>query len=240
MIDPALAAAFEATWPPAETAPAGGFVVGRGLGAGGRVSSARAAGPWQPEDIEAAEAVHAGWGQRPLFRAWDEDGALIEALRARGYAPEVPTLVLEAPVAALASPPLPAMRGFALWPPLAIQRDIWAEGSITPARQAVMARVGLPKAAILARVADRAAGAGFVALSGEVAMLHAIEVRPACRRQGVGGWILRQAAEWAAAEGARRLALAVSRSNAGAQALYARMGFAQAASYRYYGRPERG
>lgn len=237
MIDAALAEAFEASWPAAETAQAGGFLVGRGLGAGGRVSSARVAGPWAEGDIAAAEAVHAGWSQRPVFRVWDEDAALMGALAARGYAPEIPTLVLEAEARALAEPPLPVMRCFAVWPPLAIQRQIWAEGNINPARQAVMARVALPKAAILARIADRAAGAGFVAASGEVAMLHGIEVVPAFRRKGVGAWIVRQAAEWAVDQGATRLALAVSRANVGALALYHSLGFREAAGYAYYARP---
>lgn len=237
MIDAALAEAFEASWPAAETARAGGFLVGRGLGAGGRVSSARLAGPWAEGDIAAAEAAHAGWGQRPMFRVWDEDAALIGALAAQGYVPEIPTLVLEAEARALAEPPLPVMRCFAVWPPLAIQRQIWAEGNINPARQAVMARVALPKTAILARIADRAAGAGFVALSGDVAMLHGVEVVPAFRRKGVATWIVRQAAEWAAAQGAKRLALAVSRANASALALYHSLGFREAGGYAYYARP---
>ncbi|SCY77451.1 GNAT family N-acetyltransferase [Paracoccus tibetensis] len=237
MIDAALAEAFEASWPAAETARAGGFLVGRGLGAGGRVSSARVAGAWAEADIAAAEAVHEGWGQRAVFRVCDTDAALIRVLAARGYAPEIPTLVLEAEARALAEPPLPVMRCFAVWPPLAVQRQIWAEGNITPARQAVMARVALPKAAILARIADRAAGAGFVAALREVAMLHGIEVVPAFRRKGVGAWIVRQAAEWADGQGASRLALAVSRANAGALALYDRLGFREAGSYAYYARP---
>ena len=43
-MDAALAEAFEISWPASEYADAGGFRVGRGLGAGGRVSSARAVG----------------------------------------------------------------------------------------------------------------------------------------------------------------------------------------------------
>lgn len=240
MIDAALADAFEASWPAAETARAGGFVVGRGLGAGGRVSSARVAGVWAEDDIEAAEAVHAGWNQRPMFRVWDEDATLIRALLARGYAAEIPTLVLVAPLAPLADPPLPVMRCFAIWPPLAIQRQIWAEGSISPARQAVMARVALPKAAILARISDRAAGAGFVALAGDVAMLHGVEVPPEFRRKGVASWIVRQAVQWAAEAGGTRLALAVSRGNTAARGLYDEVGFREAGSYAYYARPSGG
>nr|WP_111298191.1 GNAT family N-acetyltransferase [Paracoccus saliphilus] len=235
--DAALADAFEATWPAAETVRCGGFLVGRGLGAGGRVSSAHLCGPWTDDDLDAVEARHGGWGQPPLFRAWDDDDRLRATLTARGYQRQVPTLVMDAPVAALTDRPLPPVTAFAVWPPLAIQRQIWAAGNINPARQAVMERVPQPKAALLGRIRDRAAGAGFVALYGRVAMVHAVEVLPAFRRQGLAGWMMRQAAFWAQDLGAKRLALAVSRSNDAAQAAYGALGFAPAGSYAYYARP---
>lgn len=232
--DQALAHAFEASWPPALTRQAGGFLVGLGEGAGGRVSSALALPDWRPDDIPLAEAQHRAWGQRPLFRAWDGDHALIAALKGRGYGVEIPTLVLEAPVAALTDRPLPPVTGFALWPPLAIQRRIWEAGNINPARQAVMDRVALPKAALLGRLHDRAAAAGFVAAAGDVAMLHGLEVLRDFRRQGLAGWMVRQAAFWAAEQGATRLALAMSEANAAAHALYRGLGFTKAARYGYY------
>ena len=56
--DPDLARAFETTWPAAEYADAGAFRVGRGYGAGGRVSSARALRQdWDEADIPAVEAI---------------------------------------------------------------------------------------------------------------------------------------------------------------------------------------
>nr|WP_279578098.1 GNAT family N-acetyltransferase [Paracoccus versutus] len=81
---------------------------------------------------------------------------------------------------------------------------------------------------------DRAAGAAFVALDGPVAMIHAIEVVPALRRQGVAGWLIRMAATWAEVQGATRLALAVGRANAGARAAYDRLGFAELGGYGYW------
>lgn len=233
--DAALADAFEATWPAAETVRCGGFLIGRGLGAGGRVSSAHACGSWTADDLNAAEARHAAWHQPPLFRAWDDDAALIAALKARGYHPQVPTLVMAAPVAGLTDRPLPPVTAFAVWPPLAIQRQIWAAGTINPARQAVMERVPQPKAALLGRIRDRAAGAGFVAVHGPVAMVHAVEVLPGFRRQGLAGWMIRHAAFWARDLGAERVGLAVSRANIAARATYAGLGFTIAGSYAYYG-----
>lgn len=233
-MDAALARAFEETWPAAEYADAGGFRLGRGLGAGGRVGSARVVGAWAPGDIGAAEAIHREWGQRPLFRVPDGDAALAAALTAAGYRRDTPTAIMQAPVASLSDQSIPPLTTFAIWPPLAIQRDLWAAGSINPARQAVMDRVAGPKTAILGRIDDRAAGAVFAALCGDVAMVHAVEVLPAFRRRGLAGWMMRQVALWAADGGATRIGLAVSRANAGARATYDRLGFVEVAGYAYY------
>jgi GNAT superfamily N-acetyltransferase len=234
--DADIARAFEATWPAAETVRCGGFLVGRGLGAGGRVSSAIADGAWGRDDIDAACAQHRAWGQRPLFRAWDDESDLVDGLTADGFVVENPTLVMSAPVAALTDQPLPPVTAFTLWPPMAIQRQIWAAGSITLSRQAVMDRVPSSKTAILGRIQDRAAGSAFVAVSGPVAMVHGVEVLAAFRRQGLAGWMMRQAAFWAAEQGAPRIGLAVSRANKVAQATYAHLGFSVTGSYAYYGR----
>jgi GNAT superfamily N-acetyltransferase len=234
--DADLARAFEATWPAAETVRCGGFLVGRGSGAGGRVSSAIAGGVWTQADIDAVCAQHVAWGQRPLFRAWEDEVDLISALTKGGFVMETPTLVMSAPVSSLIDLPLPHVTTFAVWPPMAIQRDIWCAGSITPSRQAVMDRVAAPKTSVLGRIQDRAAGSAFVAIHGSVAMVHAVEVLPRFRRQGLAGWMMRQAAFWAAEQGATRIALAVSRANQVAQATYDHLGFSVTGSYAYYGR----
>lgn len=235
-MDRALSEAFERTWPAAEYRDAGGFRVGRGLGAGGRVGSARAVGDWRAADIDVAAALHEGWDQRALFRAQDDDSRLIAALEAQGFRRENPTAVMETAIAALTDRPVPPVTAFAIWPPLAIQREIWAAGNIGPARQAVMERVEANRAAILGRIEDRAAGAGFVAAYGGVALLHGLEILPDWRRKGLAGWMVRQAAFWAAEAGADRLALAVSRANEGAVAFYRSLGFREAAGYAYYAR----
>lgn len=234
--DPDIARAFETTWPAAATADSGALRTGRGLGGGGRVGSTFATAPgWRPEDIAAAEEIHRGWDQRPLFRVGDDDTALAGALAARGYRREKPTAILAAGCADLAGD-VPGMAAFAIWPPLAIQRELWAAGSIHPARQAVMDRVRLPRAALLGRISDRAAGVAFVAADGTVAMLHALEVAPQFRRRGVARWLIRKAALWAGEQGATRLALAVARDNAPAIAAYRQAGFHEIAGYAYWAR----
>ena len=88
-----------------------------------------------------------------------------------------------APVADLAQKP-PHVSLFDIWPPLAIMREIWADGDIGPARLAVMDRVTGPKTGLIARLSDRAVGCGFCAIHDGIAMLHAVEIAPAYRRQG--------------------------------------------------------
>lgn len=236
-LDPALAQAFETTWPAAEYRDAGGFRIGRGLGGGGRISSARALGEaWDSAGIEAAAKVHRDWSQPELFRVWDEDHALGKALGAQGFARINPTLVLDIPTTALTAQPMPPLRTFAIWPPLAILREIWAGGNIAGPRQEAMERVTLPRISLLGRMEDHAAGAAFVAADGEVAMIHAIEVEPRMRRKGMAEWMLRGAAHWAQDNGAMRLSLAVNAGNSPAVALYRKLGFQQAASYAYWAR----
>lgn len=236
-MDAALCAAFEETSPAVETAMAGGFRVGRGAGAGGRCGSARPIGEWSLSDIALAEECHDRWCQPRLFRVMEGDAKLIASLQARGYRLEAPTLVLEAKVSELAALQPPPMTSFAIWPPLAIQRRIWDETGIDAARQSVMTRAPAPKTALLGRIHDRAAAAGFVAAFGSadsrVALLHALAVLPQFRRQGLAGWLAREAAIWARGQAASRLAVAVTDSNAPARALYDSLGFTCAGRYVY-------
>lgn len=234
-LTPSVEAAFEASWPAAEYAQAGAFRIGRGLGGGKRVSSARATAPdWRAADLDSAIAIQRSWDQPPIFRVSDGDTSLADALLARGFRDHTQTLMMTAPITALTDLPVPPVTSFALWPPLAIQRELWIEQGIGPARQAIMDRVGLPKAALLGRIRDRAASVAFVAAADGIAVLHALEVLPAMRRQGLASWTLREAAFWAQAQGAETMLLAVTAENAGAIALYQGLGFSPVAGYRYF------
>ncbi|MBD3764170.1 MAG: GNAT family N-acetyltransferase [Rhodobacterales bacterium] len=231
----ALARAMEATWPPAELARAGGFLLRRGAGGGKRVSAATA--ETDAPDIPAARAAMAAWGQVPLFLIRPGEGALDAALAAQGDEVRDVTTVLAAPAAQLADPPPEPMAAFVHWPPLAMAETLWAEAGIGPGRLAVMHRVAGPRAAVLGRTEDRAAGVAFVAADGPVAVLHALAVVPGFRRRGTGLALLRAAAGWAVAAGADWLALAVTQANRPAQALYHRAGMAEVARYHYRAPP---
>jgi ribosomal protein S18 acetylase RimI-like enzyme len=102
----------------------------------------------------------------------------------------------------------------------------------------VRARAAEPRSFLLGRLDDRPAGCAFVAVHGDVAMLHAVEVAPLARRNGLGARMTRAAAVWAQARGAATLALAVTRANAPALALYRGLGMAEAGAYHYRLAPE--
>jgi GNAT superfamily N-acetyltransferase len=230
-LDPAtLAEVMEATWPPAACVPCGPFVLRDGQGGGKRVSAATVEGPWDAADLARAEAA---MGAQRLFLIRDGEDALDAALQAKGYSVVDPVVAYVAPVADLAGEGPRHMTSFPHWPPMQIARTLWADAGIGPARLAVMERVVGAKAVILGRTSDRASGVAFVACHGSHAMLHALEVVPALRRQGSAQNMLRAAAMWAQAQGAATLSLIVTEANAPARALYGRMGMVETGHYHY-------
>lgn len=228
-----LPALTEATWPAAATRTLGPWLIREGQGGGQRVSAAEAVGGCAEADIAQAEAAMAALGQEALFVIRPGGAALDAALGARGYRVNDPVVAYAAPCAELADPAPPFLTTFPHWPPLGIAAQLWAEAGIGPARLAVMERAAGPKAAILGRQGDRAAGVAFVACMGDQAMLHALEVAPAFRRQGVAHNIMRAAAGWALSQGAGQLSVLVTEANAGARALYASLNMQIVGQYHY-------
>ncbi len=224
--------ALDATWPAAAFTRQGPWLIRDGQGGGQRVSAATATDTTTTGDIEAAEQAMAKLGQNPLFQIRPNlDAALDRALKARGYAirDEVRFYHIEAPKL-MQEARVPVVH---IWPPLAMTRSIWQEGGIGPARIDVMGRARGAKTALLARQNDRPAGAAFVAVDQEIAMIHAIEVPTYARRQGAAEDILRFAASWAQDKGAAHLALAVTTQNFAANALYAKLGMTSLGGYHY-------
>lgn len=228
-----LVAALEATWPPAETREAGGFVHRRGAGGGKRVSAASPVGPdWTADGIAIAEAQAREWEQDPLFRIAAGDERLDEELAARGYAVADPTHFFVGEATTLAGDePIQVAHARGFIPVL--MEEIWAAGGIGPGRLAVMERAGGPSVRLLGRTGDRPSGCAFVAVDGDVAMIHAIEVREAQRRKGVARQLMQAGARFARAEGADWLALAVTRANAAGNSLYRGLGMTEGGGYHY-------
>ena len=225
--------AMEATWPPVAARQIGPWIVRQGGGGGKRVAATSATGAVCEVDLRVAEAAMAALGQEPLFMLRPTEAGLDALLAARGYRLVDPVVIYAAAAAALAALSLGSVAAIPHWPPLEIAKEIWAGGGIGPARLAVMDRVALPKTAILGRSSGRAAGIAFVAATPEVAFLHALEVRPALRRQGTAANIVKMAAKWAVSEGADQLALAVTEANGPARHLYASLGMGVVGTYHY-------
>lgn len=228
-----LGALIDGTWPAARFLSAGPFTLREGQGGGSRVSAATAEGPVTEADIDAAEAGMRALGQVPIFMLREGENDLDARLAARGYEMFDPVNAWACPVAQLTGIPLPPVTIFPIWPPLAIMREIWAAGGIGPARLAVMDRARGPKTALLARFNEKPGGVAFVAIHEGTAMLHALEILPHQRRQGLGKWMMRGAAFWAADHGAHTLSVVCTRANAGANALYSSLGMKIVGQYHY-------
>lgn len=231
--DPDLYEVIDKTWPAASMTISGPFTLREGRGGGSRVSSATANGPATPVDLEDAAQAMRALNQKPIFMIRDGDEDLDAQLDALGYEILDPVVIYSCPTRQLTDIPIPRVTAFTIWEPLEIMREIWVQGGIGPARMAVMERTKGPKTGILARHRDKPAGTGFAAVHNGTAMVHAVEILPHQRRQGVGGWIMRCAAYWALDQGAEGFSVICTRANVGANALYASLGMKVVGQYHY-------
>ncbi|MXQ06579.1 GNAT family N-acetyltransferase [Alphaproteobacteria bacterium GH1-50] len=230
---------LDRTWPALRMIGDGPWTLREGAGGGQRVSAATARSTVTDADIDRAEAGMRGLGQRPLFMVRPEDGPLDAWLDTRGYEVVDPVHIYAARTESLARDLKPTL-AYPVWPPVAAEREIWAEGGIGPARLAIMERATCPRVSILARSGNRPAAAVYVGAEGGLAMLHALETRASERRKGVGRTLVHAAANWARETGAAWLTLAVTRANEAANALYADVGMTVITGYHYRRAPKAG
>ena len=229
---------IDGTWPAAETRRQGHMLLRRGEGGGQRVSAATALGHVTPQDVDAAEAAMQAMGQPRLFQIRAGDRALDDLLAQRGHVIVDPVNLYVAHVDVLSTRRPPPVTAFCVWEPLAIQIDIWAKGGIGSGRLAVMHRAKGPKTSILGRLNDHPGGTAFVAIHDGIAMVHAVEVLPHQRKQGMAGWIMRLAAFWARDNGASHIAVVCTQANTAANALYASLGMPLVGQYHYRKHPD--
>ncbi|MDF2231378.1 GNAT family N-acetyltransferase [Albimonas sp. CAU 1670] len=228
-----LMQALEATWPPASVDETSlpGWRLRDGAGGGKRVSAAISTGS---DDVEAVAAAMRARGETPLVQVPGSAAALDAKLEAAGWAVVDPTVLMIGEAAALAELELGKhVRAVQVGVRLALLNEIWTAGGIGPERRAVMARCKGPHSQIMVRSDDRVTAVAHVAADGDVAMLHAVEVRAGSRRQGAGRGALVGAARFALENDARWLALAVTEANAPARALYEGAGMETVARYHY-------
>ncbi len=233
-----LYAVSAVTWPAAQVSRTGPWTIRSGLGGGSRVSAATAEAPFDVDDLSAAITAMTALRQHALFMVRNGEVALDLMLAAQGYAIKDPVNLYVVPLAALTTERPSPVTSFQVWPPLASQVEIWAAGGIGAARLAVMDRAPMPKTTLLGRVGDRPAGTVYIGVHAGIAMVHALEILPAFRRQGLAGYLTRAAGFWAADNGATHLALIVTQANAAANTLYTSLGMTLVGQYHYRIRPE--
>lgn len=225
-----------ATWPSAAVQNVGPFTVPSPDPGGNRVSAARLGNPTarsvSEEELAAAQSAMEAQGRRPLFQVLDHQTPLSEMLDAQGYITHDRTDAMVIRAADLAATP-PPVTAFTIWPPLAIQTELWEAGGITAPRRAIMARATCPKTSLFGRISDKPAGAAYIGIHGDIAMLHALEVAPAGRRKGLAAHMMRTAAKWATDNGATWLSILATRENTGAQGLYTSLGMKPVGTYTY-------
>lgn len=223
--------ALEASWPAASQTLEGPFVWREGADGGSRVSAATTHAQPDAEALDKIEQRFAEANRDALFQIRDGDDALDALLADRGYAVVDPTVCLTAPVDTFDA--FNADVTYTSWPPVAAQKTIWQAGGIGMARLNVMDRVTIPKTTVLARDGEAPAGTAFVAVSGSVAVLHALEILTEHRRRGLARAVMSHAASWAKENGGTTLAVLVTRANAEALALYSSLGMHDVGHYHY-------
>ncbi len=228
-----LYAVIDGTWPASAKQALGPWTVRLDDSGSSRVSAATAELPAATDDIALAADAMREAGQNPLFMIREGEDALDAALEALGYVIKDPVNMYAAPVAAIATKRPPPVTSFEVWPPLAVQTEIWAAGGIGAGRLDIMDRARQPKTTLLGRMNDKPAGSVYVGIAADCAMIHALEIAQNYRRQGLAVALTRAAAFWAQAKGATYLTLVTTRDNAGANALYASLGMTIVGQYHY-------
>ena len=233
-----LYAVIDGTWPAAAKQALGPWTVRMDDSGSSRVSAATAEAPFTADDIPEAEASMREAGQRPLFMIREGEEDLDRMLAARGYLIKDPVNMYAAPVDQIATQRPPPVTTFEVWPPLAVQTEVWAAGGINKGRIDVMDRARQPKTTLLGRLNDRAAGTVYVGIAGDCAMIHALEVAQDHRRQGLAAYLTRSSAFWAQTKGAAFLTLVTTQANDAANALYTSLGMTLVGHYHYRTLPE--
>lgn len=223
----------DATWPAAATSEAGGFTIRDGQGGGKRVSAATLNVPLGQADIPAAETAMLLLDQRPLFQLRAGETALDAALEERGYAVIDPVNLYAIAAKDLATERPPRTVAIPAWEPLQIMREIWADGGIGEARINVMKRAKEPKTGFISRWQDKPAGASFAGMHHGISMVHALEIKPAHRRNGIARWAMIRTAFWTLANGGHTVSVICTQSNTAANALYQSLGMEKIGSYHY-------
>jgi GNAT superfamily N-acetyltransferase len=242
----ALARAVEpcaiAAWPARETLEMGGWLLRFSDGYSHRGNSVAALG-FEGGDLLAhiavAEMAYYARDLTPLFQITPltQPANLEQTLIARGYLCDTPTNVMIADAASLHRADDVTLTK----EPDASFKALVVSGSHSVAdgdeRIDVLSRINSPR--IFAGISEsgKIIACGMCTAMGGWGGINLMRTHSDYRRKGYAARILGALAHWADEQGAAQLYLQVEEVNAPARALYAKAGFADAYSYRFYRAP---
>lgn len=238
----AIERATLAAVPPSRQAEIDGWLLGFDPGTVGRAASAvpLAHGSVAPGVRQRIEVLYREEGRPPKFRI-ARVGAFVGLcadLEAAGYAPDQPTLVQVARVDDVLGLAAPAVDIALADKPERPWADLLLGGGFDPvdaaSRLAILARAEHSVFAT-ASIEGKVAAVGSACFSHGWCGVHAMRTAPAARGRGLASALLVALAREAARRGVGRAFLQVEESNAAAQSLYRRAGFAGAWTYEYWG-----
>jgi GNAT superfamily N-acetyltransferase len=230
---PKLYTLIDGTWPASAKRALGPWMVRIDGVGGNRVSATTAEAPVTDTDIPLAEEAMKDVGQTPLFMIREGQSGLDAMLDARGYNVKDVTNMYAVPINVIAVKRPPPVTAFEVWPLLAAQREVWAQGGVGEGRIDVMERARPPKTTLMGRIDDTPAATAFVAMAADCAMIHALEVASEHRRKGLARHLTCAAAFWAKDQGADYLTLLTTQANVQANALYTSLGMTLVGQYHY-------
>ena len=225
--------AIDVTWPAEKFLEIPKWKLRRSAKGGKRVSAATAIGAPDISDIKLAENKMAQWHQDKLFMIKKNEIILDEALSASGYRVIDPTNIWSISSKNLSIQKTLPVKTFTIFPPLAIQRELWRANHIPPSRIEIMDRVKTHKTTIFGRINARPAASAFVAVSNKFAMVHALVVDKKCRRQGMGKFVMQKVGSWAYQMGAESVVALCTEKNYSANILYKSLGMQVIGKYHY-------
>ncbi len=224
---------IDLTWPAEEFHELPEWKLRKSLKGGKRVSAATVNGKSGIPDIQFVENTLAEWYQDKLFLIKAGENSLDEALKSRGYCIADPTNIWSISSEALSMHQIPPVTAFSIFPPLAIQREIWTANGIDSSRIEIMDRVKTPKTTIFGRINAKPAASAFVAVANKIAMVHALVVDHKYQRQSMGKFVMRKVGAWAHQQGAESVVVLCTKQNQSANNFYKTLGMQVIGEYHY-------
>lgn len=224
---------IDLTWPAKEFLELPEWKLRKSIKGGKRVSAATAIGKSGIPAIQFVENTLAEWRQDKLFMIKAGENSLDEALKERGYCIVDPTNIWSISAEALSMQQIPSVTAFSIFPPLAIQREIWTANGIDASRIEIMKRVKTPKTTIFGRINAKPAACAFVSVANKIAMVHALIVDHKCRRQGMGKFVMQKIGAWASELGAKNVVVLCTKKNQSANNFYKSLGMKVTGEYHY-------